>query len=101
MGERGSEAAGGGRPLKERRTGVRTRRARMRRMPAPARAQQAPGRTSTLGIAHHLKDYGRTGSDRPRTAEVAETYTARRGSGTERHDTPGSVVGKDSERPYT
>ena len=65
MGERGSEAAGGGRPLEERRTGVRTRRARMRRMPAPARAQQVQGRTSTLGIAHHLKDYGRTGQGPP------------------------------------
>ena len=46
-------------------TGVLTRRARMRRMPAPARAQQVPGRTSTLGIAHHLKDYGRTGQGPP------------------------------------
>ena len=47
-------------------TGVRTRRARMRRMPAPARAQEVPGRTSTLGTAHPLKDYGRTGRGPPR-----------------------------------
>ena len=26
---------------------------------------------------------------------------ARRGFGKERHDVPGSAVGKDSERPYT
>ena len=66
MGERGSEAAGGGLPLEERQDRVRTRRARMRRMPAPARALQVPGRTSTLGIAHHLKDYGRAGQGPPR-----------------------------------
>ena len=28
--------------------------------------KQVPGRTSTLGIAHHLKDYGRTGQGPPR-----------------------------------
>ena len=40
-------------------TGRRTRRARMRRMPAPARAERAQGGTSPLGIDHHLEDYGR------------------------------------------
>ena len=35
------------------------RRVRIRRMPAPARAQQVQEETSTLGITLHLKDYGR------------------------------------------
>ena len=56
MEEKGRRAAGGGLPLEERRD--RARRAQMRRMPAPARAQQVPGGTSTLGITLHLKDYG-------------------------------------------
>ena len=41
-------------------------RARMRHMPAPARAQQVPGRSSTPGITRHLKGYGRTGQGPPR-----------------------------------
>ena len=48
------------------RLGRRARRARMRRVPAPARTQQVPGGTSTLGITHHLKDYGRAGQGPPR-----------------------------------
>ena len=48
------------------RLGRRARRARMRHVPAPARAQQVPGGTSTLGIALHLKDYGRTRQGPPR-----------------------------------
>ena len=69
------------------RTGRQTRRARMRRMPAPARAQMAwaaspacadashagagpgrasPGGTSPLGVTHHLKDYGRMDQGPPR-----------------------------------
>ena len=98
MGERGSEAAGGGRLLEERRTGVRTRRARMRRMPGPARAQSSPGKNINPG--HRPPPQGLR-LDGPRTAEVEETCMARRGSGTERHDTPVSAVGEDSERPYT
>ena len=98
MGERGSEAAGGGRLLEERRTRVRTRRARMRRMPGPARAQASPGKNINPG--HRPPPQGLR-PDGPRTDGVEETYMARRGSGTERHDTPVSAVGKDSERPYT
>ena len=93
---RSSGAAGGGLPLEERRpavgTGRRTRRVRMRRMPAPARAQQVPGGTSFLGITLHLKGL-RPGA--LRTAEVEEVYMARRGFGQERHDAPGLAVGKD------
>ena len=59
MGERGSGAAGGELPLEERQDRVRARRARMRRMPAPARAEQAQEGTSPLGINPHPKDYGR------------------------------------------
>ena len=68
-------------------------------MPAPARAEQVPGGSSSPGITHHLKDYGRTVSDGLRTAEREETYMARRGSGTGSHDPPGSAVpaGKDSD----
>ena len=73
-------------------TGQQTRRARMRRMPAPARAQQVPGGTSTLGITHHLKDYGRVGRGPPRWRK---RNMARRDFGKERHDAPGSAVGKD------
>ena len=98
MGERGSKAAGGVRPPEGRRTGVRTRRARMRRMPAPARAQASPGKNINPG--HRPPPQGLR-PDGPRTAGVEETYMTRRGSGTERHDTPVSAVGKDSERPYT
>ena len=97
----GTEAAG--LPEKDYRrrgggTGRRARRARMRHVPAPARAQQVPGGASTLGITHHLKDHGRMD---PRTAGMEEADMARRGFGTERHNAPGSAVGKDSERPYT
>ena len=91
----------------------RTRRARMRRMPAPARARMAwaaspafadasragagpgrasPGRNITPG--HHPSPQGLR-PDGPRTAEVEETYMARRGLYTESHDPPGSAVGKD------
>ena len=40
-------------------SGRHARRARMRRMPAPVRAERAQGGTSPLGIDHHLEDYGR------------------------------------------
>ena len=98
MGERGSEAAGGGLPLEER----RDRRAD----PACADASRAgtgsgpasPGKNINPG--HRPPPQGLR-QDGPRTAEVEETYMARRGFGKERHDAPGSAVGKDSERPYT
>ena len=96
-------------------TGRRTRRARMRRMPAPARARMAwtacpacadasragagpgrasPGRNITPG--HHPSPQGLR-PDGPRTAGVGETYMARRSFDTESHDPLGSAVGKDSD----
>ena len=100
-------------------TGRQTRRARMRRTPGPARARMTwAARPACADASHAGAGPGRTGPGRsitsrhppspqrlrpdgPRTAEVEETYMARRGSGTERHDTPDSAVGKDSERSYT
>ena len=95
MGERDSEAAGGGLPLEERRgpecgPGVRGCVA-CRRWPGPSKSMD-------INPGHHPPPQGLR-PDGPRTAEVEETYMTRRGSGTERHDTPGSAVGKDSERP--
>ena len=81
MGERGSEAAGGGRPLEERRTGVRTRVACRRRLgPSKSREEHQPGPSPVTS---------RT------TAERAKDR-AHWGFGQERHDAPGSAVGKDS-----
>ena len=98
MGERGSEAAGGGLPLEERQD----------RSADPACADSphagagsgpaSPGKTINPG--HRPPPQGLR-PDGPRTAEVEGTYMTRRGSGTERHDAPVSAVGKDSERPYT
>ena len=98
MGERGSEAAGGVRPPE----GATHRSAD----PACADASHAgagsgpasPGKDINPG--HRPPPQGLR-PDGPRTAGVEETYMARRGSGTERHDTPDSAVGKDSERSYT
>ena len=98
MEERGSGAAGGGLPLEERRDWAAD--------PACADASHAgagpgpasPGRNINPG--HHPSPQGLR-PDGPRTAEMEETYMARRGFGKERHDVPGSAVGKDSERPYT
>jgi hypothetical protein len=91
------------------------RRARMHRMPAPARAWMvravspacadashagagpgpaSPGRNINPG--YHSSPQGLR-PDAPRTAEVEETYMARRGFDTESHDPPGSAVGKDSD----
>ena len=96
-------------------TGRRNRRARMRRMPEPARARMAwaahpacadashagagpgpasPGRIIITG--HHPSPQGLR-PDELRTAEVEETCMARRGSSTGSHDPPGSAVGKDSD----
>ena len=96
-------------------TGQRTRRARMRRAPAPFRARTVrtacpacadasragagPGRSKprrNITAGHHPSPQGLR-PDGPRTAEVAETYMARRGFCTESHDPPGSAVGKDSD----
>ena len=63
-------AAGGGLPLEER----RTRRARMRRMPELAWAQQAPGGTSTPGINLHIKDHDRMGRGPRRWRRRSESW---------------------------
>ena len=98
MGERGSEAAGRGLPLEERRDRDAD--------PACADASHAGAGSGPASPRKNINPGHRPPPqglwpDGPRTAEVEETYMARRGSGTERHDTPGSAVGKDSERPYT
>jgi hypothetical protein len=96
-------------------TGRRTRRARMRRAPAPSRARTVwaacpacadasragagPGRSKSrrnITAGRHPSPQGLR-PDGPRTAEVAETYMARRGFCTGSHDPPGSAVGKDSD----
>ena len=115
MGERSSGAAGGGLPLEERRDraadpacadashacagpgqdglgdepGVHGCVA-CRRRPGPNKSR----RNITPG--HHPSPQGLR-PDGPRTAEVEETYMARRGFSTERHDAPGSAVGEDSD----
>ena len=100
-------------------TGRRTWRARMRRMPSPARARMAwaaspacadashagagPSPASprrNINPGHHSSSQGLR-PDAPRTAEVEEAYMARRGFVKERHGVPGSAVGNDSERPYS
>ena len=87
-------AAGGGLPLEE----------RQGRSADPACAEAAhagagpgpasPGRNFNSG--HQPSPQGPR-PDGPRTAEVEETYMACRGFGKERHDAPGSAVGKDSD----
>ena len=98
MEERGSEAAGGGLPLEEqldRKTGPACAdTSHAGAGPGPA----SPGRSINPG--HHQPPQGLR-PDGPRTAKVEETYMTRRGSGTKRHDTPESAVGKDSDEPYT
>ena len=94
MGKRGSEAAGGGLPLEERRD----------RSTDPACADAAhagagpgragPGRNITTGLRPSPRGLR---PDGPRTTGVEETYMARRGFDTESHDPPGSAVGKDSD----
>ena len=61
-----------------------------RRRPGPSKSR----RNITAG--RHPSPQGLR-PDGPRTAEVAETYMARRGFCTESHDPPGSAVGKDSD----
>ena len=98
MGDGGRGAAGGGLPPEERQDRAAG--------PACADASHAgagpgpasPGRNINPG--HHPPPQGLR-PDGPRTTEVEEVYMAHRGSDTERHDAPGSAVGKDSERPYT
>ena len=120
MEERGSEAAGGGRQLKERWDRVAD--------PACADASHAgaglgpcpgPGWLGPVSLAcadashasagsgpaspwrnfnpwHHSSPQGRR-PDGPRTAEVEEAFMARRGFIQETHDVPGSAVDKDSD----
>ncbi len=79
------------------RVGRRTRRARKRRMPAPARARQVPGGSSTPGTNLDIKDQDRT--DRgPRMREDGGVHgsSGHRPGG----DVTGSAVGKDSDGPF-
>ena len=96
-------------------TGRQTRRARMRRAPAPSRARTVwGGRPGVRGCVACRRRPGPNKSrrnitagrhpspqglrpDGPRTAEVEETYMARRGFDTGSYDPPGSAVGKDSD----
>ncbi len=98
MGKGGSEAAGGGLPLEERRDRSADPACADASRAGAGQGPASPGRNINPG--HHPPPQGLR-PDGPRTAEVEETYMARRGSGTERHDAPESAVGKDSERPYT
>ena len=98
MGDRGSGAAGGGLPPEERED-----RAAEPACADASRAGAGPGRSSpgrNITSGHHPSPQGLR-PDGPRAIGVEEAYMARRGFGTERHDVPGSAVGKDSERPYT
>ena len=61
-----------------------------RRRPGPSKSR----RNITPG--HHPSPQGLR-PDGPRTPEVEETSMDRRGFSTERHDVPGSAVGKDSD----
>ena len=98
MGERGSEAAGGGLPLEERRDRNADPACADSSHAGAGSGPASPGKNINPG--HRPPPQGLR-PDGPRTAGVEEAYMARRGFGTERRDAPGSAVGKDSERTYT